>query len=113
MTDEKQNIIEDDPYKVRLNKRSALIEAGENPYGEAFTYTHHVAGMDEKYGKLADGEITNDEVKVAGRILSKRGQGKVTFMGLRDATGDMQLFFRIDNLGDVDYAKAKDLDVGD
>ncbi|MDO5426957.1 MAG: lysine--tRNA ligase [Coriobacteriia bacterium] len=113
MAEEKQNIIEDDPYKVRLNKRNAMIEAGENPYGEAFAYTHHVADMEEKYGKLADGDITNDEVKVAGRILSKRGQGKVTFMGLRDATGDMQLFFRIDNLGEDAYAKAKDLDVGD
>ena len=113
MAEDKQNIIEDDPYKVRLNKRNAMIEAGENPYGEAFAYTHHVADMEEKYGKLADGDITNDEVKVAGRILSKRGQGKVTFMGLRDATGDMQLFFRIDNLGEDAYAKAKDLDVGD
>ena len=113
MAEDKQNIIEDDPYKVRLNKRNAMIEAGENPYGEAFAYTHHVADMEEKYGKLADGDITNDEVKVAGRILSKRGQGKVTFMGLRDATGDMKLFFRIDNLGEDAYAKAKDLDVGD
>ena len=113
MAEDKQNIIEDDPYKVRLNKRNAMIDAGENPYGEAFAYTHHVADMEEKYGKLADGDITNDEVKVAGRILSKRGQGKVTFMGLRDATGDMQLFFRIDNLGEDAYAKAKDLDVGD
>ena len=113
MADEKQQIIEDDPIKVRLNKRAAMIDAGENPYGSAFKYTHHVADMEENYGKLADGEITNDDVKVAGRIMSKRGQGKVAFMGLRDATGDMQLFFRIDNLGEDGYAKAKDLDVGD
>lgn len=112
---ENQNnqIIEDDPYKVRLNKRNALIEAGENPYGAAFDYTHHVCDMEEKYGHLEDGEITEDEVRVAGRIMSKRAQGKVSFMGLRDATGDMQLFFRIDNLGEDDYAKAKDLDIGD
>ena len=113
MTDEKQQIIEDDPIKVRLNKRAEMIKAGENPYGSAFKYTHHVADMEENYGKLADGEITKDDVKVAGRIMSKRGQGKVAFMGLRDATGDMQLFFRIDNLGEDGYAKAKDLDVGD
>lgn len=113
MTDEKQNIIEDDPYKVRLNKRNAMIDAGENPYGSAFKYSHHVSDMEKSYGKLADGEITEDEVCVAGRIMSKRGQGKVAFMGLRDTTGDMQLFFRIDNLGEENYTKAKDLDVGD
>lgn len=111
--DQNNNIIEDDPYKVRLNKRSALIDAGENPYGQAFDYTHHVNDLEAKYSGLEDGQITEDRVKVAGRLMSKRGQGKVSFMGLRDATGDMQLFFRIDNLGDEAYAKAKDLDVGD
>lgn len=107
------NIIEDDPYKVRLNKREALIEAGENPYGQAFDYTHHVSDMEKAYGDLNDGDITEDRVKIAGRIMSKRGQGKVSFFGLRDATGDIQLFFRIDNLGEDAYGKAKDLDVGD
>ena len=113
MAENKEQIIEDDPYTVRLNKREALIAAGENPYGGAFDYTHHVSDMEKEYGKLADGEITEDDVRVAGRIMSKRGQGKVAFMGLRDATGDMQLFFRIDNLGDESYEQAKDLDVGD
>ena len=113
MAEEKQQIIEDDPYKVRLNKRNALINAGQNPYGEAYEYSHHVCDVEEKYGKIADGEITKDTIKVAGRIMSKRGQGKVCFMGLRDATGDMQLFFRIDNLGEEAYAQATDLDVGD
>ena len=113
MAENKEQIIEDDPYTVRLNKRESLIAAGQNPYGSAFDYTHHVADMEKEYGNLDDGEITEDDVRVAGRIMSKRGQGKVAFMGLRDATGDMQLFFRIDNLGDEAYNQAKDLDVGD
>lgn len=108
-----QQIIEDDPYKVRLNKRNALIEAGENPYGQAFSYTHHISDMEEQYGSLDDGQITEDEVKVAGRIMSRRVQGKIAFMGIRDTSGDMQLFFRINNLGEDEYAKVKDLDVGD
>lgn len=107
------DIIEDDPYIVRLNKREALIEKGENPYGHAFAYTHHVSDMEEQYGSLNDGDITEDEVKVAGRIMSRRVQGKIAFFGIRDATGDMQLFFRINNLGEEAYAAVKELDTGD
>lgn len=111
ITDNK--VIEDDPYKVRLNKRQELIESGENPYGCAFDYTHHVCDMEKLYSKLDDGEITEDLVKIAGRVISKRVQGKVAFMGIRDSSGDMQLFFRINNLGEENYKKAKNLDVGD
>ena len=72
MAQDKQQIIEDDPYKVRLNKRNALIDAGFNPYGEAYEYSHHVSDVEKKYGKIADGEITKDNIKVAGRIMSKQ-----------------------------------------
>ncbi|MDO5329553.1 MAG: lysine--tRNA ligase [Coriobacteriia bacterium] len=104
---------EDDPYKVRLNKREEMIDEGENPYGHAFDYTHHVSDMEAQYGHLNDGDITEDEVRVAGRIMSRRVQGKIAFFGIRDATGDMQLFFRIDNLGEKEYARVKELDTGD
>ena len=48
--------IEDDPIEVRRAKREALIEAGENPYGHAFEYTHHAADIEAAYGHLEDGE---------------------------------------------------------
>ena len=106
--------IEDDPIKVRRAKREAMIAAGEFPYGTgAFKYTHHVEDLEAAYSDLPDGESTEDEVKIAGRIMSKRVQGKVSFLGLRDATGDIQLFCRINNLGEDAYARVKDLDVGD
>ena len=57
----KNPIVEDDPYKVRLNKRKSLIDAGENPYGAAYKYTHHVSDLDAKYTSLEDGEITDEE----------------------------------------------------
>ena len=105
--------IEDDPIQVRLNKRSALIEAGENPYGHAFEYTHHVSQLDERYANLEDGESTEDEVSIAGRIMARRVQGKLAFLELKDATGTIQLFCRINALGEEAYERVKDLDVGD
>ena len=106
-------IIEDDPIEVRKAKRQALLDAGQDPYGHAFDYSHHLADLDEQYAGLEDGASTEDAVKVAGRIMSKRVQGKIAFFGLRDATGDIQLFCRINALGEDVYAQIKDLDVGD
>ena len=108
-----QVIIEDDPIQVRKNKREALLAAGENPYGHAFAYTHHVDALEALYTELPDGDTTDDAVAVAGRIMSKRVQGKCAFMGMRDATGDIQLFLRIDAVGEELYARMKDLDIGD
>ena len=113
MQETKPTIVEDDPIQVRKNKRQAMLDAGENPYGHAFVPSHHVADLLEKYADLEEGELTEDEVSIAGRLMAKRGQGKVAFMELMDATGKMQIFCRINNLGDEQFAKMKDLDVGD
>ena len=104
---------EDDPILVRHAKREALIAAGENPYGHAFAYSHHIIDLDEKYAGLEDGENTEDRVEVAGRVMAKRDQGKIIFMELRDSTGSIQLFCRINALGEEAFAAMKDLDVGD
>ncbi|MBQ3329510.1 MAG: lysine--tRNA ligase [Eggerthellaceae bacterium] len=105
--------IEDDPIEVRKAKRAAMIEAGENPYGHAFDYSHHAADIEASYTQLEDGESTEDAVRMCGRIMAKRVQGKVSFFTMRDATGEIQLFCRINVLGEDAYAQLKDLDVGD
>lgn len=105
--------IEDDPILVRHAKREAMIAAGENPYGQAFPYSHHIQQLDEMYVELADGETTEDEVDICGRVMAKRVQGKCSFLELRDDTGTIQLFCRINALGEDVYEKLKDLDVGD
>ena len=106
-------VIEDDPIAVRRAKREALIAAGRDPYGHAFAYSHHLADLAAQYEGLEDGASTSDEVKVAGRIMAKRDQGKLAFLELRDSSGDMQLFCRINALGEDAFAELKDLDVGD
>ncbi len=105
--------IEDDPIVVRRMKREALMAAGANPYGERFDYTHHAADLEAKYSELADGESTEDEVKVAGRIMAVRDQGKIVFLVIRDETGDLQLFCRINVLGEEAFSQLKELDMGD
>ncbi|WP_165052830.1 MULTISPECIES: lysine--tRNA ligase [unclassified Adlercreutzia] len=106
-------VIEDDPIEVRRAKRAALIAAGEDPYGHAFAYSHHVAQLNELYAHLEDGDSTEDAVDVAGRVMAKRVQGKIAFLELQDATDTIQLFCRINALGEDAFARCKDLDVGD
>lgn len=105
--------IEDDPREVRLNKRAALIDAGMNPYGHAFSYSHHVAALHELYKDVAEGDITEDAVAVAGRVMAIRNQGKICFLVLRESGADIQLFCRVNALGEEAYEQLKDLDVGD
>ena len=109
-----EQVIEDDPIEVRRAKREALLAEGKNPYGHAaFEYSHHIADLDEKYAELADGENTEDAVSIAGRVMAKRVQGKIIFFELQDATGRIQLFCRINALGEDAFAEMKDLDLGD
>lgn len=112
-TDTRPEQREDDPLAVRRAKRAALLAAGKDPYGHAFAYSHHAADLTAKYADLEDGASVEDEVRVAGRVMAKRDQGKLAFLELRDTTGDIQLFCRVNTLGDDAFAGIKDIDVGD
>ncbi len=105
--------IEDDPIEVRRAKRAALIEAGIDPYGHAFERSDDIADLEERYAGLEDGQTTEDEVSLAGRVMARRVQGKIAFLELMDPTGTIQLFCRINALGEDMFAAIKDLDVGD
>ena len=102
-----------DERSVRLGRRTALIEAGVNPYPEHCEVSDHVADLVERYTTLEDGADTADVVSVAGRVRAKRGQGKVIFIELQDSTGTIQLFCRINDLGEEGLAAVKAFDLGD
>ena len=102
-----------DERSVRLGRRSALIEAGINPYPEHCEVSDHVIDLVERYATLEDGADTADVVSVAGRVRAKRGQGKVIFIELQDSTGTIQLFCRINDLGEEGLAAVKAFDLGD
>ncbi|MDO5044479.1 MAG: lysine--tRNA ligase [Coriobacteriia bacterium] len=107
------NELEDDPRLVRQRKRSELYDQGYDPYGHAFTVTAHTSELEEKYADLANGESTEDEYIVAGRIMAIRNQGKIAFIVIKDETGELQLFTRINTLGEEAFEFVKNLDMGD
>ena len=102
-----------DERATRLAKRAALLEAGQNPYPEHSELEDYVADIETKYAELADGEDTEDVVKIAGRVVAKRGQGKIMFIVVRDATAEIQLFCRINDMDEAAWNTLKALDLGD
>ena len=97
----------------RLADREAMLATGLNPYPEHSDVEDYVADIEAKYAGLADGEDTTDSVKIGGRVVAKRGQGKIMFVVLRDPTGDIQLFCRINDMSERDWSLLGELDLGD
>jgi lysyl-tRNA synthetase class 2 len=97
----------------RLAKVEALRELGRDPYPVRYDRTHTAAEVREHWEYLEAGDETDDEVRVAGRILLLRRQGKLTFATLRDGSGSIQLFVSRAELGEDRHAAFDDLDLGD
>jgi len=95
--------------QIRRDKLAALQAEGRDP----FLITKFDFDADSAAIK-ADYEGYEEKcVKVAGRLMSKRGQGKVMFCDLQDSTGRIQLFVKIDEMGEEEYARFKKNDIGD
>ena len=104
---ETQNIGE--LVKVRREKLTALQEADRNPFRETkYDVDTHAEEINNNYEAL-EGKI----VSVAGRLMSKRGMGKVSFCDLQDKTGRVQLYVRRDLVGEEPYSWFKKCDIGD
>lgn len=94
---------------MRREKLKELIEKGKNPFlVEKFDYTHHSATIKDRFEEL-DGE----KVAIAGRVMSRRGHGKVSFIDLQDSEGRIQIFAKQDILGEEEYKDLNLLDIGD
>lgn len=103
----------EDIIAARRSKLDALQASGVPPFASRFDVTARAAGLREEHASLGDGEETDEVVSVAGRVMAMRDQGKLLFVVVRDATGDLQLFCRVQDLGEEAFAFAKGLDVGD
>lgn len=97
----------------RRQKLDQLIESGQSPYLNRFPDPEPVTPLLERYESFENGESSEEEHRVAGRILIKRGHGKATFLVLKDTTGRVQLYGNIDILGEEDYTDFQRLDIGD
>jgi len=104
---------EDDLIAERKRKREELLKLGINPYPYKYSPTHKAAELLEKYKSLEKEQKTNDNAKVAGRIIGLRRMGKATFMHLLDGTGKIQIYFKQDDIGEDKYKLLKLLDMGD
>jgi len=102
-----------DERQRRLAKLESLRAGGVEPYPVRFDRTHTAAELHEVWDGLAPGEETDDVVRVAGRLLLIRRQGKLTFATLRDGTGTVQLFVSDAEIGRDAHASFDDLDLGD
>ncbi|MBW3019368.1 lysine--tRNA ligase [Candidatus Woesearchaeota archaeon] len=97
----------------RLKKREKLLDLGINPYPYRYEPKQTAEQIQSKYKGLKDGEETKNKVKIAGRIIGLRKMGKIAFMHLLDATGKVQAYFSVDNLGEKVMDGLKLLDAGD
>ena len=102
-----------DERAMRLAEREALFAAGHNPYPEHSDVEDYVRDIERAHADLSDGDTTDHVVKIGGRVMAKRGQGKIQFVVLRDPTGDIQLFCRVNDMSEEDWATLSGLDRGD
>ena len=95
--------------KVRREKLAALQAAGQDP----FQQTHFDCTATSAQIKAHFDEMEGQSVRVAGRLMSKRGMGKVSFCDLQDRDGRIQLYARQDEMDEAVYKQFKKYDIGD
>ena len=95
--------------QIRRDKLKQLQEEGNDP----FQLTRYVVDNDSANIKANFDALEGQEVSIAGRLMSKRGMGKVSFCDLQDKTGRIQLYARRDEMDEAEYARFKKYDIGD
>ena len=99
-----------DQMLIRREKLEKIRALGVEPYGQKFDWDHHAADI-RKEAETLEKEETH--VHIAGRIMIRRGQGKTAFCVLRDQSGDIQVYFKRDELPENEWALFKLVDIGD
>ncbi len=97
-----------DLIEARREHLNALRDLGHEPYGEAFEVTHTAKAVRDCIDQLGE-----HAVSVAGRIMAIRTHGKIIFADLKDQSGQIQLYFRKQTVGDSIWAQLELLDIGD
>ena len=95
--------------RIRREKLKALQDEGSDPFQiTKFDVTHHTQDIKDNFDAME-----GSAVSVAGRLMSKRGMGKVSFCDLQDKTGRIQIYARKDEMDEVTYDRFKKYDIGD
>ena len=112
--DVRQDAAQEEPslselLQIRRDKLADLREKGQDPFViTKFDVTHHSDEVKDHFE-----EMEGQEVRLAGRLMSKRGMGKAVFSDLQDGAGRIQLYVRIDDVGEEALAAFKKYDIGD
>src|SRR5699024_9579110 len=104
-----------DQMQVRREKLAAHREQGLDPFGGKFPRTDVASELHELYDAYSKEELEEKKARVAiaGRLMTKRGKGKVGFAHIQDASGQIQLYVRKDAVGEETYDIYKTIDLGD
>lgn len=102
--------------RVRQEKLEALEQDGIDAFGSRFQRNAHTAMLHEQYGdmtKEALQDLTQTPIRLAGRIMTKRGKGKAGFAHIQDQYGQIQIYVRLDAVGEAQFALFNKADLGD
>ncbi|AGU78251.1 lysine--tRNA ligase [Streptococcus intermedius] len=104
-----------DQQLIRREKMTALAEQGIDPFGKRFERTADSAQLKEKYSDKTKEELHElaETATIAGRLMTKRGKGKVSFAHIQDREGQIQIYVRKDTVGEENYQIFKKADIGD
>ena len=95
--------------QIRRDKLKALQDEGRDPFQiTKFDVTHHAQDIKDNFDALE-----GTPVRVAGRLMSKRGMGKVSFCDMQDKSGRIQIYARKDEMDEDNYNRFKKYDIGD
>ncbi len=102
-----------DLFAARRQKLAALRAAQVDPYPHEFDHVAPIANVRAEHESLAAGEETDARHRVAGRLVGRRGQGRMAFLDLLDRSAKLQLQARVDELGEAGLQRLLGFDLGD
>ncbi len=95
--------------QIRRDKLKQWQDAGEDPFAQTkYRVTAYSAQIKEQFAQME-----GQKVSLAGRLMSKRGMGKAIFCDMQDSQGRIQLYVRVDEMGEEAFAKVRKYDIGD
>jgi len=108
VTEETQSTL-DELIATRKEKLEQLQDLGVNPYAYKYDLTHYAGEILDDYDQYAE----TVDVRLAGRLMAIRKMGKASFAHIQDATGKIQIYLKVDSVGEKTYEAFKLLDIGD
>ena len=104
-----------DQMIVRREKMAELREKGVDPFGDRYEQKNLSSDLLEEYDEFSKEDLQEKEIpaQISGRLMAKRGSGKASFANLKDRKGSIQIYVRLDAVGEEQYEIFQDADLGD